>query len=271
MIDQVLRLLEKGLVLRLEHFELFQGIVADFFEFLLILSINLLLNGPPVIVGELLFIVKWVQQGHLVRERSGLGLDCIGSLIDALGRWHGSDSWIHLLGSFALREVGLHHFWLHVVFLGKSVTSDDGSWLSVTLLSGHGALIEVSAIAEIGLGRLLIVNLLRRDILHRSLDVDLLDRHILDDLRLHVLDRLLLFVVQWLILRHDLHNLVWHLLRDDWLGDGLRWRSALHHWHSLDWHWLLHDLLRSGSVNWLLDGIRIVPLLIHILFLRFKL
>lgn len=168
MIDQVLSLLEESLMLCLEHLELLEGVIADFFELLLVLLINLLLDVLPVIVGELLIIVEWVERSHLVREAGCclLCLDRIGSLVNALACWHGSDSWrgIRLLHSLAgLLVVSLDYFWLHVVLLGESVTSDHWCWLpEVLLLSSDGAFVEIGAISDIGLGWLdiIIVSLL---------------------------------------------------------------------------------------------------------------
>ena len=63
MIDHVLCLLEERLVLRLEHFQLLQRLIADLFDFMLILFVNSPLNVPPVAVGELLFIAVWIYLG----------------------------------------------------------------------------------------------------------------------------------------------------------------------------------------------------------------
>lgn len=214
MIDQVLRLLEEGLVLSLEHLEFLQGIIADFLQFLLILFINLLLDVLPVIVGELLLVVEWVELSHLVRNhrRCLLGLNRVVPLINSLGR-HGGDSRRHLLHGLAdwLRVVRLHGLRLHVVFLGKSVAGNDRGRLSIMLLGGHGTLVEVGAVPDVSF---------------RGLDVIIVS----------FFWRLIRCLIggRWLRCLHILN----------WLRSILHWRFVeLLWWRRLDNNWLLLRLL----------------------------
>lgn len=60
---------------------------------MLILLVDLRLDVLPVVVGEFLLVVEWIEISHLICDDCGsLSLDDLASLVDILGG-HGGDAW----------------------------------------------------------------------------------------------------------------------------------------------------------------------------------
>lgn len=71
-IDQELSLFKEGFVLRFEHFELFEGVIADFFQFLFVLDLDFVLDVLPIIIGQFFLIIEDIDELPL--------LNCVRSL-----------------------------------------------------------------------------------------------------------------------------------------------------------------------------------------------
>lgn len=244
MLNHELGLLEKGLVLRLEHLQFLKCIVTNFLEFPFILSVNLGLDVLPVVMGEfLLVIVGFKCLLHWDWDR-------IRSLIDGLLDGHFGDSWAHVLDRlpdnlWLLLEV----IWLNwvnilkvLLLLGHILFESLWWWTRLHVLYGLLSVLWLEVLwwrrfDDNGLRWWSKVFFLLLNVLHWLFNIlNLLLLHKLWLLLVEggLFNEYLLLGEHWLLSNHSLW---WG--RVNWLHDDLLWCSALNHWH-----WLLH------SLNW---------------------
>lgn len=102
-IDQELSLFKEGFVLRFEHFELFEGVIADFFQFLFVLDLDFVLDVLPIIIGQFFLIIEDIDELPL--------WNCVRSLSNG---FHGNfgDVWTSVLETLPVIETGLNDLWL---------------------------------------------------------------------------------------------------------------------------------------------------------------
>lgn len=87
LINQILRLLEQGLVLRLEHAQLLKSIIADLLQLLLILGVNALLDALPFVTGQVALITLSLSEElhgvnvHVINQLLLLGIVVAGHLL----------------------------------------------------------------------------------------------------------------------------------------------------------------------------------------------